>query len=88
MSCYHIKLIDQMLVADEYKLWHLVFTQVYGVCFVVWTIVWYVSAPQRDRLIYDVLDWQGGILAACLYSLATLAVLTPLFALLHLYLFR
>ena len=78
LSCSHMKLVDQMLVADEYRLWHLVFTQVYGVCYVVWTVVWYFSGPQRDRLIYDVLDWQGGTLAACLYSLATIAVLTCL----------
>lgn len=83
-----MKLVDQMLVADEFKLQHLFITQVYGVCYVVWTVLWYFSAPQRDRLIYDVLDWEGKTLAACLYSLATIAVLTPLFALLHFYLYR
>lgn len=82
-----IQLIDQFLVADDFKLRHVVFSQAYGLVYVLFTILWYYEGWE-EKLLYKVLDWEIKPVVACIYSLGSILVLTPLFGLLHLFICR
>eukprot|EP00752_Nemacystus_decipiens_P006381 g5753.t1 len=83
-----IMVADQMLVADEYKMRHVIFTQIYGVVYVTFNLLWFCYAPEKDRLLYDVMDWKRKTLVACVYGIVCILILAPLFSLLHLYIYR
>lgn len=83
-----IQLIDQLLVADEFKLRYVVFPQVFGVIYIIFNVVWYYLAPNEDRLIYSILDWSNNTLVACIYGVVCILVLAPFFALLHFGVYR
>eukprot|EP00903_Cladosiphon_okamuranus_P012549 g11751.t1 len=82
-----IMLIDQFLVADEFKLRHVIFSMVYGVFYVVFNLIWY-HVGWRERLLYEVMDWGNKPLTACIYGAVCILVLCPLFALVHLFVYR
>lgn len=79
----NIQLVDQFLVADEYKLRNIIFGQVYGAIYIAFNVGWYYLAPREDRLIYAILDWDENPLVACIYALGCVLVLGPLFGVLH-----
>lgn len=83
-----IQLIDQFLIADEYKVRYVIFAQAFGVIYLVFSIGWYYIAPKEDRLLYSVLDWGNETLVACIYAVLCMLVLAPLFALLHFGVYR
>ena len=83
-----IQVIDQVLIADEYKMRHVVFTQIYGVAYVAFNLLWFCYAPEKDRLLYDIMDWKRKTLVACFYGVVCILVLAPLFSLLHLHIYR
>lgn len=82
------QLLDQFLVADEFKVRNIIFGQVYGVIYLTFNIVWYYVAPREDRLIYAILDWENNPLMACIYGLGSILVLAPLFGVLHIRVYR
>ena len=59
----------------------------YGVVYVVFNIIWYYVG-WREKLLYEVLDWDNKPLVACIYGAVCILVLCPLFALLHLFVYR
>lgn len=81
------QLIDQFLVADEFKLRHVIFFQICGVVYIGFNIVWYYVGWQ-ENILYEVLDWDNKPLVACIYGAVCVMVLSPLFSLLHLFLYR
>ncbi|CAM9397563.1 unnamed protein product [Ectocarpus fasciculatus] len=83
-----IMLLDQFLVADEFKLRYILFPQVYGVIYICFNVGWYYLAPNDDRLIYIILDWEDNTLGACIYAFGAIFVGAPLFGLVHFGLFR
>lgn len=84
----YIQLVDQLLVADEFKCRNIIFGQVYGVMYLAFNVGWYYLAPREDRLIYEILDWENKPLAACIYGLGCILVLGPLFGALHFGVYR
>lgn len=59
----------------------------YGVIYIVFNVIWcYVGWEQK--LLYEVLDWDNKPLVACIYGAVSILVLSPLFALLHLVVYR
>lgn len=74
-------------MADEFKLRHVIFSQAYGVFYVVFNIIWYYVG-WREKLLYEVLDWDNKPLVACIYAGVCILVLCPLFSLLHLFVYR
>eukprot|EP00752_Nemacystus_decipiens_P006380 g5752.t1 len=82
-----VLLIDQFLVADEFKLRHVVFSQMYGVFYIVFNIIWYYFG-WREKLLYEVLDWDNKPLVACIYGAVCILILCPLFSLVHLVVYR
>ncbi|CAN0496371.1 unnamed protein product, partial [Ectocarpus sp. 8 AP-2014] len=83
-----IMLLDQFLVADEFKLRYILFPQAFGVIYLFFNLGWYYLAPDDDRLIYIILDWEDNTLGACVYAFGAILVGAPLFGLVHLGLFR
>ncbi|CBJ25727.1 conserved unknown protein [Ectocarpus siliculosus] len=81
-------LLDQFLVADEFKLRYILFPQAFGVIYLFFNVGWYYLAPDDDRLIYIILDWEDNTLGACIYAFGAILVGAPLFGLVHLGLFR
>lgn len=77
-----------MLIADEYKMRHVVITQVYGVVYVLFNIAWYYLAPEKEKLLYDIMDWEKQTLVACIYGFVCIVILAPLFSFLHLHIYR
>jgi len=80
--------IDQVLIADEYKMRHVIITQVYGVVYILFNIGWYYLAPEKEKLLYDIMDWEKRTLVACIYGVVCIVILAPLFSLLHLHIYR
>lgn len=78
----NIQLVDQLLVADEFKLLYIIFGQVHGAIYTAFNVGWYYLAPREDRLIYFILGWDDKPLAACIYALGRALVLGPLFGVL------
>lgn len=83
-----IQLVDQFLVADEFKLRYIMFAQAFGLIYIVFSIGWYYLAPKEDRLIYVIIDWGDNTLGACIYGIVCILVLGPLFGLLHVGIYR
>lgn len=82
------KLVDQVLVADEFKFRHIIFGQIYGTIYLAFNVGWYYLAPREERLIYAILDWENKPLVACIYCLGCILILAPLFAVVHLGVYR
>lgn len=59
----------------------------YGVFYVVFNIIWYYVG-WRERVLYEVLDWDNKPLTACIYGAVSILVLCPLFSLVHLFVYR
>ena len=78
-----IQLVDQFLVAAEFRHRYVFFGQVYGVIYLLFNVGWYYLAPKEDRQIYVILDWENKPLVACIYGLGLLFIGAPLFAVLH-----
>ncbi|CAM9823947.1 unnamed protein product [Ectocarpus sp. 12 AP-2014] len=83
-----IMLLDQFLVAEEFKLRDILFPQAFGVIYILFNVGWYYLAPDDDRLIYIILDWENNTLVACIYAFVAILVGAPLFGLVHLGIFR
>lgn len=81
-------MVDQVLIADEYKMRHVIFTQIYGVAYVTFNLLWFCYAPEKDRLLYDIMDWKRKTLLASLYGIVCILILAPLFSVVHLYIYR
>lgn len=81
-------MVDQVLIADEYKMRHVIFAQVYGVAYIAFNVLWFFYAPEENRLLYDIMDWKRKTLVACFYGTVCVLILAPLFSLLHLYIYR
>lgn len=82
------QLVDQFLVADEFKMRYVLYAQAYGAAYLVFNILWYYLAPKDDRLIYEIIDWNNKPLVACIYGLGSLLIAAPLFTWLHYGVFR
>lgn len=82
------QVVDQLLVATEYRLRQISAVELYGVIYVAFNIIFYYSSSEDDRVIYDILDWGEGTATAIAYTVGILGVLLPLFAFLHLGVFR
>jgi len=80
-------MVDQFLVADEFKLRHVVIAQAYGVFYVLFNVIWYYEG-WKNKLLYEVLDWDNKPLVACIYSIGSVVILIPLFALVHSFIYR
>lgn len=80
-------MIDQFLVADEFKLRHVVIAQAFGVLYVLFNLIWYYEGWE-EKVLYAVLDWENKTLVACIYSIGSVVILVPLFGLLHLFIYR
>lgn len=83
-----IQVIDQVLIADEYKMRHVVITQAYGVVYILFNIGWYYLAPEEEKLLYDIMDWENRPLVAFIYAVVCILILAPLFSFLHLHIYR
>ncbi|CAB1103132.1 unnamed protein product [Ectocarpus sp. CCAP 1310/34] len=82
-------LVDQLLIADTYKLGHMIFTQIYGLVYLAFSVVWFYNGPEDEKYLYeDTLDWDENRLQACLSGGVAVGVLVPIAGLLHLGVFR
>ncbi|CAM9363706.1 unnamed protein product [Scytosiphon promiscuus] len=79
--------MDQFLIADEFKMRHVIISQLYGVFYVLFNITWYYEGWQ-EKMLYKVLDWDNKPLTACIYGAVCILVLVPLFGFLHLIIHR
>lgn len=87
-TAYIIQLVDQFLVAAEFRLRYVLFGQAYGAIYLAFNVGWYYLAPKDDRLIYVIFDWQNNPLEGCIYGLGAMFVGAPLFTLLHFGVYR
>ena len=78
-----IQLLDQFLIADEFKLRTIIFGQIYGAIYIAFNVGWYYLAPREERLIYFILDWDEKPLVASIYALGCVLVLGPILGVLH-----
>lgn len=77
-------LVDQMLVADEFKLKHLVISQIYGVIYIVFSIFWFYMAPEEDKYLYEnILDWEMNRVQASIWAGVGIGVVVPVAAFIH-----
>ncbi|CAM9541334.1 unnamed protein product [Ectocarpus sp. 12 AP-2014] len=82
-------LVDQLLIADTYKLGHMIFTQIYGLVYLAFSVFWFYKGPEDEKYLYeDTLDWDQNRLQACLSGGVAVGVLVPIAGVLHLGLFR
>lgn len=79
--------MDQLLVADEFKMRHVIISQLYGVFYILFNITWYYEGWEQNML-YKVLDWDNKPLTACIYGAVSILVLAPLSSFLHLAIYR
>lgn len=63
-------------------------TELFALVYLTFNILYYILAPQGAKLIYSILDWGQHFDTALTYTLVTLLVLIPLFALVHFAAFR
>lgn len=75
----HLQVVDVLLVSTEFKLSHILAGEICGVIYTAVNIVYYFTAPEDERIIYDILDWGGDTGGAVLFSAITLLILIPLF---------
>ncbi|CAN0074964.1 unnamed protein product [Scytosiphon promiscuus] len=83
-----ILIIDQLLVASRFRIRHMWKTEVFATTYLVFNISYYYLASAGDKLIYIILDWGQRPWEAVGYSMLTLFLLIPVFAVLHYCLFR
>ncbi|CAM9276449.1 unnamed protein product [Hapterophycus canaliculatus] len=81
------QLIDQFLIADEFKMRHVIISQLYGVFYIIFNLIWYYEGWEQ-KVLYKVLDWDNDPLTACIYGAVCILVLVPLFCYLHLVIYR
>ncbi|CBJ26343.1 conserved unknown protein [Ectocarpus siliculosus] len=82
-------LVDQLLIADTFKLGHMIFTQIYGLVYLAFSVIWFYKGPEDEKYLYeDTLDWGENRLQACLSGGVAVGVLVPIAGLLHLVVFR
>lgn len=60
----------------------------FSVTYVAFNIVWFLTAPEDERVIYDVMDWGKSIGNSALTALIIIFVLVPLAGLIHYGIFR
>lgn len=82
------QLVDQLLVASPFRVRDLWKTEVFSLTYLAFNISIYYIEPDGSKLIYSILDWGRDPGLAVAYSLVTLLVLIPFFALVHYGLFR
>ncbi|CAM9518824.1 unnamed protein product [Laminaria digitata] len=83
-----IMLVDQLLVASRFRFRDLWKAELFAMAYLIFNISYYYIEPSGSKLIYYILDWGRNPGVAVAYSLGTLLVLIPLFALVHYGLFR
>lgn len=82
------QLVDQLLVASRFRFRDLWKAELFAMAYLIFNISYYYIEPYGSKLIYYILDWGRNPGLAVAYSLGTLLVLIPLFALVHYGLFR
>lgn len=77
-----------MLVATEYRLRQVCATEMFGVVYVVFNVIFFYTGPTDEKVIYDILDWGGDPGKASAFVVVILVVLVPLFGLAHFGVFK
>ncbi|CAM9875004.1 unnamed protein product, partial [Scytosiphon promiscuus] len=82
-------LVDQFLSGNEFKLKHVIIAQAYGVIYLVFSILWFYTAPEAEKYLYEeFLDWENNRVNACITGAAAIGVLAPLAASVHFFVYR
>lgn len=63
-------------------------SELFGALYITFNIIFYFTAPEEDRLLYSILDWEEEPVGAIIYTVIILGVLIPIFAVIHLGVFR
>lgn len=80
--------IDQLLVATKFERKQMVASFAFSVTYVAFNIVWFLTAPKDERVIYSVMDWSDSIGNSALTALIIIFVLVPLAGVIHYCVFR
>ncbi len=60
----------------------------FSVTYVVFNAIWFLTAPEEDRVIYSVMDWGESVPNSLLTSAIIIFVLVPVGGLIHYFVFR
>lgn len=80
--------IDQLLVATKFERKQMVASFVFSATYVAFNIVWFLTAPKDERVIYSVMDWGDSIGNSVATSLIIVFVLVPIAGVIHYCVFR
>lgn len=80
--------IDQLLVATKFERKQMVASFVFSVTYVTFNIVWFLTAPKDERVIYSVMDWGDSVGNSAATALIIVFVLVPIAGVIHYCVFR
>eukprot|EP00903_Cladosiphon_okamuranus_P012548 g11750.t1 len=80
--------IDQLLVATKFERKQMLASIIFSSTYVAFNIVWFLAAPEDEKVIYDVMDWGESIGNSVATALIIIFILVPISGLIHYCVFR
>ncbi|CAM9172394.1 unnamed protein product [Hapterophycus canaliculatus] len=80
--------IDQLLVATKFERKQMLATIFFSATYIAFNIIWFLTAPKDERVIYDLMDWGDSVGNSAAFSAVILFILAPIAGVIHYCLFR
>lgn len=80
--------IDQLLVATKFERRQMWASFLFSWTYVFFNAIWFLTAPEDERVIYDLMDWGDSVGNSAVVALVIIFVLVPIAGVIHYCVFR